>query len=229
MTQISERNRKVAINRWKKQIDKSLKDIDNSSAIYPELKARIIGYIMGDGSATIRKEKTYNHHTICFYPDDTRMLEAFLDAFKKLYGFTPNVKKLQNHYQVRADSKAILTDLFKYGSFRSLEWCIPKKLLTSKLSKQEWLRAFYDCEGYVGPRVIAIQSVNKHGLQEIQNLLKEFEIKSQLYSYKRKQQTWNTNYLLYITRREERYKFLKNIGFNHFEKQKKLEKFAAIA
>jgi len=31
----------------------------------------------------------------------------------------------------------------------------------------EWLRAYFDCEGYVGKNVIHIQSVNKKGIEKI--------------------------------------------------------------
>lgn len=89
----------------------------------------------------------------------------------------------------------------------------------------EWLRAYFDCEGYVGKNVIHIQSVNKKGIEKIHELLKEFNIESKIYKYQRKNKNWNTNYLLYILKKESRLNYLKEIGFNHLIKFQKLSKF----
>lgn len=228
MSNLSDRNRKVSINRWKKVFEIHTKQINENSEKYPHLKARIIGHLIGDGSVTIRKEKSFHYHyTVKFYPDDSEMLRSFLEAFLKLYGIRPKVIKFDKFFYVRTDSKAVVSDLLKYGSFTSLKWQVPKNLLNTKELKQEFLKAFYDCEGYVGPRVIAVQSVNQKGLKQIQSLLMEFEIRSKIYTYERKDKNWNTNFLLYITKKEDRKRFLKAIGFNHLRKQRKLKTYAA--
>jgi intein-encoded DNA endonuclease-like protein len=187
MTDFFERNRKAAIKRWASVFNKEKKRINENRYKFLNLRARIVGYLMGDGSVTIRKEKGSNeiHHTICFYPDNRLMLNSYLSAFLKVYGVVPNVLKWDKYYMVRVYSKAITMDLLNYGSFRSLEWRFPKQFST-KLEKKEWLRALYDCEGYVGPSVITIQSVNKEGLIDVCNLLKEVGVTGRLYSYNRK-------------------------------------------
>lgn len=230
MLDISERNKKIAINRWQNVFNKHAKIILDNSKRFPHLKARIVGYLMGDGSVTVRKENNrHAHHTLCFYPDDDEMLRSFLFAFQKIYAFLPTVKKLPHHYAVRADSKAAILDLLTESSFRSLEWHIPTSVLSSETTQREWLRAFYDCEGYVGKKVIAVQSVNKNGLLQVQNLLNEFGIQSRLYQYNRKQKNWNINYLLYIMKKASRITFLSRIGFNHKRKRDKLKLYAGVA
>ena len=74
----------------------------------------------------------------------------------------------------------------------------------------------------MGKKCIQIQSVNEKGLLSMQKLLGEFDIKSNFYTYQRKNKNWNTNYLLFILRKESIYKFFKNIGFNHPVKQEKI-------
>lgn len=212
-----------ALNRWKKVFEEKSKQIAKNSLEHPHLKARILGYLMGDGPVTINKEKNGElHYGVSFYPDDEAMLKSYLDAFKIVYGITPKIRTEINHFRARIDSKPITLDLLSYGSFKSLEWQIPRAILNSKLASREWLRAFYDSEGYVGKRTIVIQSVNYGGLAQVKELLQSYNIDSKFYTYHRKNKNWNTNYLLCITRNSERIKFLKEIGFSHSKKQNKL-------
>jgi len=183
---------------------------------------------MGDGCVSIRNEKNGDqHHVVHFYPDNEQMPNVFLEAFVKIYSRHPRIRKEPGHFRVILESKPVTLDLLKYGSFRSLEWRIPE--FKGAECKKEWLRAFYDCEAYVGPKVITVQSVNKSGLEQVQNLLKKFGMSSRMYTYKRKQVNWNTNYLLNICRKEDRRRFLNEVGFNHRRKFEKLKLFAGIA
>lgn len=212
-----------AISRWKKVFERESKIIAINSSKYPYLKARILGYLMGDGSVSMPIESDGAiHYSVAFYPDDEVMLESFLFAFKKVYGRTPTVSKYNNYFCARIDLKSITLDLLNYGSFRSLEWRIPMSIFNSKLANKEWLRAFYDSEGYVGKGSIVVQSVNYDGLVQVKNLLKSYNLNSNLYTYHRKNKNWNTNYLLCIMKKSERIKFLKEIGFSHSRKQNKL-------
>lgn len=230
MLEISARNRKVALHRWHKVLESKTTEIKSATRKYRSLKALIVGYLMGDGCVTVRKDSRDTvHHVILFYPDDKKMLIAFLSAFERVYKHSSKPKRLPGYFKVAVYSKPIVIDLLKLGPFRSLEWSVPKMLLTTKKSKIAWLRAFYDCEAYVGPKIITVQSVNKQGLEQVQILLKEFNITSRLYSYKRKQLTWNTNFLLCIIKKVDRAKFLRHIGFNHTKKQAKLQKYAGVA
>lgn len=228
MNIIAERNKKIALNRWNKILSERLKKFNDNSVKYRYLKARIIGYLVGDGCVSIHLEPDNTiHHSVDFYPDDDGMLNAFMDAFFKVYERKPKIRCLGKYYSVRISSKPIVLDLLKIGSFKSLEWQIPEFCFVEE--KKEFLRAFYDCEGYVGKNIVAVQSVNKTGLENIGLLLREFDIGAKFYSYKRKNINWNVNYLLHITDKNSIRRFLKYIGFNHSRKQKKLEFIAGVA
>lgn len=190
-------------------------------------KARLIGFIMGDGSLTCRESHFKKRYSVLtFYPDDERMLKLFLSDLEKLYLKKPRVKNLGKYYSVRADSKPAWEDLRTYGDFSSLNWEFPKRL-KSKVEKIEWLRAIFDCESYVGKKDIRIQSVSKKGVYSIQKLLNEFGITSKTYKYKRKNKNWNVNYILSIMGKENIKKYSDLIGFNHSKKQIKLKNMPA--
>lgn len=189
------------------------------------LKARIFGYLAADGYVSVVKNKKGNSYEVNFYPDDYATLVAFVQAFRAVYKKEPLVYRFKgkNVFYVRCRNKEICNDLLSISKFKSLEWNFPFKVFNNLKSKKEWLRAFFDSEGYVARKYIQVQSVNKKGLTSVQKLLKEFGIESKMYVYKRKEKSWNTNYLLNINRMDMRIKFFKKIGFNHTLKRKKLQ------
>ena len=189
------------------------------------LKARIFGYLAGDGYVSLVKNVNGNGYEVNFYPDNYATLVAFVEAIRAVYDKEPFVYRYKNKriFYVRCRNKKICNDLLSISKFKSLEWDFPFKVFKDKKSKKEWLRAFFDCEGYVGKKYIQVQSVNKKGLISVQKLLREFGIESKIYVYKRKQKSWNINYLLNINKRNMRIKFFKKIGFNHTLKKNKLQ------
>ena len=84
------------------------------------------------------------------------------------------------------------------------------------------MRAFFDAEAYVNDKRICVQCVNKKGILQIHELLKQFNIESSLYTYRRENPNWNVNYHLVIQKKHARNIFLKTLGFNHKEKMRKL-------
>jgi len=74
------------------------------------------------------------------------MANSYLVALRKVYGLNPKVSKFRGFSHLTADSKAAVMDLLRYGSFRSLEWRVPTKMLESLESKRQFLRAFYKAE-----------------------------------------------------------------------------------
>lgn len=190
------------------------------------LKARIFGYLAGDGYVSILKGGNgYNYYEINFYPDDYSTLVMFVEAFRVVYRKEPAIYRYKNKriYYVRCRDKKICKELLSIARFKSLEWNIPFKLLKNVKSKKEWLRAFFDCEAHVARKQIQLQSVNFSGLKQVQKLLQHFSIESKIYKYERKNKKWNTNYILCIMKRESRKNYLKKIGFNHSKKKEKLE------
>ncbi len=198
--------------------------LTENSCCRNELKARLCGFLAADGSVFIRKERKTGkiHHDIRFYPDSLILAQLFNDALRTLYGRVARTKQLGNYYALAVTSKQAVTDLLSMASFTSKSWTLPNVVVT-RTAKIEWLRAYFDCDGYVGNKYVQVQSVNVGGLRVIQRLLNEFGIESKIYTYTRKNESWNINYLLNINKKEMRIKFLRDIGFNHPLKKKKLE------
>lgn len=220
----SELQRQRVLARWKRQSEYEQSKAVKDTATRQKLLARLIAYIQGDGS--LLKE----HADIMFYPDHRDVAKLFVITFEQLYGRTPRIHPLENHFRVRLKHKAAGKELISLTAFNGLEWHLPSQILSTIDTKREWLRAFFDCEAYVGPRTIVVNSVNETGLREVKQLLSEFGIASRFYVYHRKQKNWNTNYILVIGKKNDRQTFLKRIGFNHPTKQRKLlAQFAAVA
>ena len=225
---LSEIGKKGAIIRWNKEQNKSknhLKKISKSNK-YVVLKARLLGFLAGDGNIDIRYEKNVKkkkHHDISFYPDHNSMIGPYIEAFTYLYLKKPTIRKKKNYYSVRISSKTACLDLIKTADFGIYKWRVPYHFLDTKESRIEWLKAFFDCEASVSKDQIQVQSVNEQGLIQVKNLLNKLGIECSIHEYKRKNKNWNTNYILCIKKTEMRIKFLNIIGFNHLIKQQKLK------
>jgi hypothetical protein len=224
----SKRNKLNVESRWRKIQEKDKKYIQYNKNRYLHLKARLFGYLAGDGNILIGNRINNFHHTVRFYPDHKSMVEAFCEAFIKVYGKTPAIKKLHNHYFVYMDSKIIVQDIMLSAKFGTSNWQVPYKILYNKECKKEWLRAFFDCEAYVGKDRIKIQCINKLGMKQVRRLLNEFNIVLNSYIYTPKNKNWNTNYILVIYNKEMRKKYLDLIGFNHALKLTKLKESIKI-
>ncbi len=216
--------------RWGKKLTKTKKELEKK--ILPrhlEFKARLCAYLAGDGAVLKRPAKKSKNsifrYDIAFFPDNLKMAENFSSAFYALYGKRLRIiqDKKYNYLVLRCSSKIVYFDLIKICKFKSLEWNVPFDFLSTDSMKTEWLRAFFDCEAYVGKNRINLQSVNKKGIYGIKKLLKILGIEtSRVYEYKRKQKTWNMNYILELRGKTELKNYLNLIGFNHSLKQQKL-------
>lgn len=220
---ITNRNKLNVQSRWRKiqQVEKQY--IERNAHKYPYLKARIFGYLAGDGNIYIGKTKSNQHHSARFFPDHYSLLEPFCKAFELVYGRVPLVYKSQNFYRVTIDSKIIVQDIINQANFGVKNWKVPFNLLIDKLSKQEWLRAFFDCEAYVCKNHIKVQTINKEGILEVKSLLEEFDVSSRYYAYTPKNEKWGVNHILFIVKEDMKH-YLDNVGFNHSLKQDKLKK-----
>jgi len=220
----SERGREAVLARWKPILEKELLNLSlNTSDDMIIKKASIIACLIADGTVARRISKNGTHFEIYFYPDDVQLLKKFLFNYKTVYNRNLPFKKMRGYYRVYTKHKIAVLDLLQYTNFSGLAWTLPVKLLSSKKSKAEFLRAYFDCEGYVNNRVVRVESVNNIGLTEIQKmLLEDFGIESKMYHYRRKQKLWNVNHILSIHKNSERIKFLKEIGFDHSRKKKLL-------
>lgn len=221
-------------DRWNKKLAKLRNELEKKNTEhYLKLKARICGYLAGDGTIFKRTGSSPNsfRYDIGFYPDDFKMAESFNYAFFELYGKKFNIIKHKIHkfYVMKGSHKVAYFDLTKITKFGTHEWAVPFEFLKTKSMKAEWLRAFFDCEAHVGKDKIQLQSVNKTGLYGIKLMLESLGIEtSKIYKYERKQKNWNTNYLLEIRKKDRIRNYLKLISFNHSNKKKKLESLAGV-
>ena len=218
---LSRRNQKNVISRWKKVHQTEKEYILKNKKQTTHFKARILGFIAGDGC--ILSKSNSKRYTVKFFPDHVSLVKSFEEAFIQVYNKKPKVKKLNNYYSIEINSKVVVEDLLKEGDFGKLEWGIPLSITRTR-DKIEWLKAFFDSEGHVHKKYIRVQSVNGKGLIKIKTLLDELQIHSRIYSYTPKNKNWNKNYMLTIYRISDKQRYLDLIGFNHTAKLKKLDK-----
>jgi intein/homing endonuclease len=221
---IRERNRKVAISRWSKVHDLEKKILEKNSK-NNFLKARLCGFLAGDGSLMVRRDNNNDlHYVLRFFPDHESIIESFIECLENVYGKTPITKRNYNHDGIVCYSKTVVEDLMSVGKFGITNWRVPFKILKDDKSKIEWLKAFFDSEGYVGKNNIKIQTVNGKGMNDVRKLLLEFGINSRKYLYKPKNENWNSVHILIIGSKQDKMKFLNTVGFNHKLKLTKLRK-----
>lgn len=229
----SSHNRAVANKRWKRVREKyknHLKSIRGTPTYYLH-KARLLGYLAGDGHVKIREEirsgKQVLHYHIRFYPDDEQMMQAYLHSFETLYQETPHRIRHSGHWEVRICHQVACKDLLDSGSLGTWDWRVPFAELLSAGAICEWLRAYFDAEAYVNDRYIRVESVNKKGLLEVRELLDLLNITAAWYVYERKKETHGTNYILCILDAESQRRFEKHIGFFHKKKARILKELNA--
>lgn len=220
---LSERNKKVAVARWNKILSKEKENIRNND-VSLKLKSMLSGFLAGDGSVQIRKEKEFYHYEIQFFPDDELMLSTYCSIIKKLYGKNPKITRGHNVFNARITSKTIVEDLFKYSSFGLKKWCLPYELFRIKGAKEVWLKAFFSAEAYVGSNSIKIQTVNKKGMMSVSKLLNDLGIPNKYYEYTPKNKNYSSVGIIFILSKEARKLFYDKIGFYHSKKTETLKK-----
>ncbi len=124
----------------------------------PYLKAAICGFLAGDGSVQVRKEKNFYHYQLDFFPDDEEMLKTYMDAIKYIYNKVPSIRRRDNVFIVRITSKVIVQDILRDASFGIKTWSLPNNLfgrntptlwvdwvlhLKSKVPEKRGLRHFF--------------------------------------------------------------------------------------
>lgn len=221
--EISERNKKVAVARWKKihDIEKDKIKVTNKNF---NIKAAICGFLAGDGSVQIRKEKKFTHYQIDFFPDDKIMLDTYLSFIREIYNKKPSVKNKAKFYSVRLTSRTMVEDLSVYAKFGIYRWNVPWSLLKTNTAKAYWLKAFFSAEAYVGNNVIKIQTVNKDGMLDVSKLLNELDINHSFYEYTPKRSNLSKVAMIFIIKKQARKLFHEKIGFWHDKKESAIKK-----
>lgn len=187
---------------------------------FDENLAAIHAYLCGDGYV-IKNPKTQKkkYYYLGFRNTNLTLLKDFQKKFYSYFRVKPRLKEGE---RCIVQNKKIYEKVIKrFHSFYSREWEMP--ILNKKLTKI-WLRAFFDCEGWVivkshQNRHIGMECVNKNGLDKIKNALSSFKIKSKI-----KKRRDRNIYSLYIFGKVNLIKFRNNIGFIHPDKKEKLDR-----
>lgn len=220
---LTERNTKVALSHWARVLNKERAKIKNNKKGLT-YKAILCGFLAGDGSVEIRKDRKYLHYEIRFYPEDRIMLHEYCKAMKYVYDKIPKIKRKNKFFYVRLTSRTVVEDIVKYSNFGLYKWTLPLELFNVKGAKEAWLRAFFSAEGYVNNWSIKIQTVNTNGIKEVSKLLNEIGIRHKYYEYNPKKNNHSTVGIVVIMQKESRKTFYEKVGFWHSKKTNKLKK-----
>ena len=148
------------------------------------------------------------------------LLQDFHHKCKKVFEVSPIITKELDRCKIQ-NKELVLKLLNKFGSFHSDKWTMP---IMSKPALSVWLRAYFDCDGWVGfvarkDRKVGLASINYPGIRQIQKKLKSvFDIESKIAKHTNK-----NIYDLTICGKDDLEKFQKDIGFLHPKKANKLQ------
>lgn len=177
----------------------------------------IHAYLCGDGYVAYGHERKY--YRMGFRNTNLVLLKDFKKRFDRYFKVNITLKEGERCYKSSKEIYWKLTNQF--GSFYSREWTMPE--LSRNLSKK-WLRAFFDCEGWVyckthQNRHIGLDSINEKGIDQVIKALNNLGINTIKKVNKKRGM-----FRIFIYRKESLIKFSKEIGFLHPDKAKKLEK-----
>lgn len=179
--------------------------------------AAIHGYLCSDGYV-IKNPKSQKHkyYHIGLRNTNNILLRDFQQKFEAVFGIKTIIT---NEGRCKIQNKKIYELLTKEFSYYSYEWKLPE---LNKEQLKYWLRAFFDCEGWVEnqpakSRLIGADCCNERGLSSIQEALKNFSISSSI-----KKKRGRTIWRLIISDLENLKKFQEGIGFLHPQKKQRL-------
>ena len=186
---------------------------------FDEDLSAIHGYLCADGYV-IRNPETQPHkyYHIGLRNLENILLKDFQLRFYRHFRLKPIITK---EGRVRIQNKKIYFELTKKDTYYSGDWVLPK---LSKKQLKFWLRAYFDCDGWVSvvkrkDRKIGLDSINEKGLIQIQKALQNiFKIDSGVHK-RNTRHIWS----LSICGKDDISKFLKEIGFLHPRKRLKLK------
>jgi len=202
--------------------------------ITPEF-ARLHAHVCGDGytatTRTNRSKKELEQHPrrniirnrfhVRYCNENTVLLKQFVEDFKNVFNRIAVLIPSKNEIDVQAKWLYLL---FKdLGVGKSNEWYIPSGIMNSSDAvKSQWLRAFFDDEGYITGNMVYLQIVNKRGIIQIRKLLKDLGIESKLYDpYIPKNRNHQVSYRIGI-KNFNVIKFSKFVNFTHPRKKQQL-------
>ena len=184
---------------------------------FNENLSAIHGYLCGDGYVIKNPEsQSQKYYHIGFRNTNDVLLRDFQKKFQDFFGFKPYITK---DGRCRIQNKDIYNRLTKNYSYYSYEWELPR---LSKQNLKFWLRAFFDCEGWVEnqpakSRLIGLDCCNELGVLSIQESLEKLGIKSQV-----KKKLNRTIWRITICGLDNLKRFHEEVNFLHPEKKRKL-------
>jgi hypothetical protein len=180
--------------------------------------AVVHAYLCADGYVIKNPiEQRHKYYNIGFRNTNIALLRDFQEKFEKVFGIKPYLIEGQ---RCRIGSRKIYEKLTKqFGSFYSWEWKMPK--IGDNLLRV-WLRAYFDCEGWVickrhQNRHIGADCANKIGIYQIKAALSKLGINTNV-----KKRTKRNIYSLHIYGKHNLKKFKDLINFLHPSKKEKL-------
>ena len=178
----------------------------------------IHGYLCADGYVT-KNPPTQKHkyYYVGLRNTNLTLLKDFQQKFEAEFKIKPIMCK---DGRCKVQNKELYYFLTKKYSYYSKDWVLPK---LSKNSLKYWLRAYFDCEGWVvlehrKNRHIGVDCINFEGLKQVKENLERFGINSKIKKVKNRD-----IFRLFIYGKENLVGFQKEIGFLHPKKRKKLE------
>lgn len=187
--------------------------------IIDEDLAVIHAYLCADGYVIKNPPTQKNkYYVIGFRNTNSNLLKDFHKRFNNYFGISTRFLERERCVIGNKEIYHILTKNF--GSFYSWEWSMPK--LDKNLIKL-WLRAYFDCEGWVTcishqNRAIGLCCVNEKGIIKIVEALKILGIEA-----KYKKRNTRNIFSLNIFGKDNLIKFRNKVGFLHPKKNKNLE------
>lgn len=179
--------------------------------------AAIHGYLCSDGYVIKNPEsQKHKYYYIGLRNTNDVLLSDFQQKFEAVFGIKPIIT---NEGRCKIQNKEIYELLTKGFSYYSYEWKLPK---LNKGQLRYWLRAFFDCEGWVEnqpakSRLIGADCCNESGLLSIQKALNKFDIFSSI-----KKKNGRIIWRITICDLRNLKIFQEHIGFLHPEKKLKL-------
>jgi hypothetical protein len=197
---------------------------DNASKLNRD-KAYVIGVLCGDAC---QKSNRYQIKLSVLWKDK-EFAKNFANCFYRAYGIKRRPMKevrFENgretsYANVIVDSKPAYFDLRRYGNFSTFTWCVPEQIKNAnKGIKKDFLQGYFDSDGSIDVKwhAATADSTNYEGLVQIVSLLKDFDVETHMYPFRKRNKTY---YHLKIVGWYNLTKF-KKIGFRISRKQKKL-------
>jgi len=187
---------------------------------FDESLSTVHAYLCADGyvikNPDTQKQKYYY---IGFRNTNLVLLKDFQKRFREYFGIVP---RLIEGKRCVVQNKELYEKLIrKFGSFYSRDWKMPS--LDNKLDRK-WLRAFFDCEGWVfckhhQNRHIGLDSINEEGIDQVVNALNRIGIKTIKKTIKKR-----GIFRIFIFGKDNLKRFEKEVGFLHPDKKEKLAK-----